>query len=342
MTTTLLFTLTDKDKVNIFTDILTNIKQISSYVLFIIHDKYIHIQGVSEDNHNIYEIKLTESWFDYYIDIETFKSIKQTSTFFSLKSQELKDVLRYCSCKHGIQFSIKSNPETLDIHCVKLEFNITTPTNHFEMNKMFSIKTYDIEKDMYDIKPQHPDVSFIISCDFRNMIKELFPYGENIIFKCYNDRIEFTLDNIEVFEDVRYLLPIQCINNYRHHLTETETDKDKDNHFTIKYNIETLYSAMLFHSICSNIQINMKEHYPLQIQYLFDNSDVNMIDPNIVHTFVSPIVDDDGDVNSDDDDSDSHDYSCNENNSHNDKQIPIPENDNHEIVNNYDHDMEMN
>ena len=334
MTTTLLFTLTDKDKVNIFTHLLTNIKQISSYVLFIIHDKYIHIQGVSEDNHNIYEIKLTDSWFDYYIDNETFKSIKQTSTFFSLKSQELKDILRYCSSKHGIQFSIKSNPETLDIPCVKIEFNITTPTNRFEMNKLFIIKTYDIEKDMYDIKPQHPDVSFIISCDFRNTIKELFPYGENIIFKCYNDRIEFTLDNIEVFEDVQYLLPIQCVNNYKHHLTETETNKD--NYFTMKYNIETLYSAMLFHPICNNIQINMKEHYPLQIQYLFDNSDVNMIDPNIVRTFVSPVMDNDGDINNDDDDIDSDDCSYNDNNS-NDKEIPIPE-----IVNNYDHDMELN
>lgn len=278
-----LFILSEQDKINVFINTFKNIKQISKYIHFRINDECLCIQGLSEDNHNIYEIKLTNNWFNYY----GYNSEQIKISSFSLCSRQLKHILECYTNNHIIQFNIMYESEENKIPSIQIDFNVSDNIRCFGVNKSFSLYTYDNDIEIYDIQLQSPEISFIISCEFKNIIKEMLNYGENIIFECYREYIKFIVDDIEHIRHIQYSIPMQFIDNYQSQFQDNFQEK-----ITMTYNLETLHTGLLFNSICNYIQINIKKDFPLHIQYLFDLSDVNMVDANIIHTFISPIMND--------------------------------------------------
>ena len=168
--------LTNKQKINQFSHIFKNLKNISTDVEMHIQENRVYIQGMDAGHVCLFEIELKSFWFNEY----KFDGVDMR---LGINCEVLHKII---NCKEDHQ-NIKLKAIDED----KLHITLYPREGQSGITKEFELTLMDIDSDLLDI----PDVDYdadieILSADLSNIVTQLSLFGTDLNVNC-EEKITF-------------------------------------------------------------------------------------------------------------------------------------------------------
>jgi len=261
-------TLKTPEKVNAFTEIFKNLKNILDDINIVFMTDKIYMQGMDNTHALLFEMNLEKEWFDSY-DVTTQDTFGlHCETFFKI-------------------INCLNNGQYITIECEPVDDYMTiTFVGENQISKIFELSR--IELDHVDL--EIPDVEYEVdvcfdSREFSELIKETAIFNDTLNFKCDEESIQMIAEGtlgkmtVSIKEDDIILFSIE-----------------EGCSLDINYTLGFLDKICGFSKINNETQIHCSEKYPMKIQYNLDEvtSDSNeIISKSFCRFFIAPKINDD-------------------------------------------------
>jgi proliferating cell nuclear antigen len=249
----------NREKAELFINIFQNIKLFSDIFTVDISPEVFYIQGMDASHVSIFEIKLTNEWFDVF-NIDSNIAIGLNSNIFP-------KILTTWTCDHNIKLSIVKD-DILDVAFEKI-------SGDSEYNKYFEIPLVDIECERLSI----PEQEYTIDLEFdskklKKLIDELIIIGEQVNISCTENEVNVTTKSLE--GSMKINIPFDDIEAY-----SIEEGEFINIQFTLRY----MKNMCLFNKISPTVKIHLTNDVPMQFRYEMENN-------SYVRFYLAPHLDD--------------------------------------------------
>jgi proliferating cell nuclear antigen len=247
---TMLLSITEKTKRDIFISLFQLLKAASSTVTIIFLEDHAYIQGMDSSHVCLFDAKIYNTWFDKYEICENdLKNI-------CLNSQILHSILSMAQEQDSVTLHYEGDADSLEI-------DLTNAKGEF--NKYFKIPLIDMESDLLEIPSVEYDVEFSIKAKKMNeLISQLATFGDVINIKCTEEKIDLISkgDGGEMLVNI----PIDDLSEFS--ISEGQV-------IDISYSLNYINKMCITTKLSPEIEWSISADIPLKIKYdLGDNSSI--------------------------------------------------------------------
>lgn len=269
-----------------FVIIFRTLKDFSSDILLRFEDDRLYVQGMDNAHVSLFEVVLSNTWFDEY-------NLKKPIVY-GINTELFNKILSTKKPNHSIVLDC-SNETTLKITLVERNDNspVKNKEKEKEYKKTFNLQVMDLDVETLGI-PNNEEVEE--NCiefktkHLKSILDDIAIFGDTIKLKCNEDAIK-----------------ISCKNELCS--TETTVDIDQIGSYNFNesscssFNIYYLQLFLKFYKLSEYVWIHFSEDFPLQIKYNLENT---LTTPPTTTTSKSSVDkhddgDDEGDDECDDD-----------------------------------------
>jgi proliferating cell nuclear antigen len=234
-------TISDKKKKDIFNSIFNLLKSSSSQINAIFENNKLHIQGIDKSHVCLFELNLTDKWFEQYNVTSKQEICFNTSIFYSMistKSDEQSLVIK------------KENDDSLIIELINL-------TKNTDYSKYFFMPLLEYEYNEMNIPSTDFEAEFSLpSKKITDILSQLSNFGDNINIKCSQDCVDFkTTGNSG---DMRVNILVDDMTNYA--IVE-------DEQLDITYSLLYINKMCITNKLSNNVDFSISKEYPMKIHY---------------------------------------------------------------------------
>ena len=268
-----MFKLTQPTKVEQFVTIFSNLKGFTEYITICLEESRIFVQGMDNSHVSMFEINLSDTWFDEY-SVENEISI-------GISTDTLQKILSTRKQQHGIMFKdITDEKLTISL------FDITnTETKKKIYPKEFTISLVDLDIEEMHVPEQDHDVDIEFqSKNLKSLLDEIVLFNDTLSFTCDDDEVVFKCKNDTCTFNAN--IPTDQLSYFSYREAPNLS-------FSVKY----LHMFLQFNKLDNNVWLHINENAPLRCKYLLDTEDNNENNQETNN-------DDDDNDNDDDDDED--------------------------------------
>lgn len=235
------FTIEDKKKKEMFISIFHILKSSSSQINASFNKTKLHIQGMDKSHVCLFDLNLSDKWFNSYDVDDKEEFCFDTGIFYSMistKSDEQNLVIK------------KESNDSLNIELI-------TGNKKGDFNKFFTMPLIDYEYDEMNIPSTDFDAEFSLpSKKVTEMLSQLSNFGDNIDIKCYDDYVDFKTCGTS--GEMRVNIPIDDMLSYG--VVEGE---DVD----ISYSLLYINKMCITNKLSSDIEFSISKESPMKINY---------------------------------------------------------------------------
>ena len=266
----LTITIKNPTKVYQFTQILHNLKGISSELNLVCKEDGLYAQGMDSSHVCLFEMNITPEWFDAYGCNEE-----------CMMGVHCEMLFKIISCiKEGQYIDMKYDPDSSGD-----KLTIDLLGNSYD--KSFELFLINIDSDMVEMpeKEYTADIRFV-SKDFAELINQLSIFGDKLKISCgdsiiLNSENEFGKVDITVKEDdiIEYIM---------------EEGAKLESSFGIRF----ITMITKFSNLNKELAINVSEQFPIKLTYNLDdwkdkvNEDDDASIDNYISFYLAPLEDD--------------------------------------------------
>jgi proliferating cell nuclear antigen PCNA len=255
-----------KHKFDAFSGVFRNLPVFMDIVNMNVDKNGIYIQGMDNSQVSLFELNLTDDWFDSFETDKKYVLGIHCATFYKV-IQCLEDNEQVLKLKY-------SDGDSL---------NVSLEGSSKKINKYFELPLVDIDVDVMQIPITEYSVDMEIkSVAIANYINQLMIFDENFTIKCNKDNIimksksESGSMSIEMSEDSIMLYAI-------------EEELNLEQYFALTY-IKNMCS---FAKTTQSIVLSLKDETPLRLHQSFDEVDIFENSKSYMRFYVAPKIDDD-------------------------------------------------
>ena len=256
--------LENKAKKEIFIALFQTLKNCSSLIHLIFNQESLFIQGMDKSHVCMFEVKITNSWFDSY----DFSS--ENDVILCLDSQIFSSVLNLANDHYSIQiYQDVEEQDEMHIDLVKIE-GVSG-----EFSKYFKIPLTDSDYEYITYPTIDYDAEFSISskkiCEITN---QMLLFGTDIAIQCSEEKINLITNGISGEMSVN--IPIDDLKEYS--IAEGEV-------LDLKYSLTYISKMCLTNKLSPVVDFSIGAEFPMRIHYdLGEESSMTFfIAPKIVH-----------------------------------------------------------
>lgn len=241
----------DANKIEIFTSIFQNIKNITENMCVYFEKERLFIQTMDGSRVSILEVIIPSSWFDFY---------DCNGTKIGLNTNIIHKIL---SCKDKTQ---TLHLEYLENDSDKLYVNMM---NEMEDSKQkvyeryFEVPLIEFDEELMEIPPVEYDAEITIpSSNFSTLIHQLKGFGDVLNIQCDEENIQFISKSTEN-GSMRVEVPIEDLLGFS--IVENET-------LNVSFGLQYLNTICAYNKLSKNVVLKIHKEYPLEIEYIFDEN----------------------------------------------------------------------
>lgn len=256
-------------KAELFVTCFQYFKNFTDSINIMFEEKRMYVQCMDTGMVIVLELSLPNDWFDMY-ELTSEESVTigiNTNTWSKVLGMKEKNQI------------IKINTEDKDD---KLSVSFCSETKNdgdknIPFNKDFEIPLMDIESDLMEIPPTEYQADIIMqSTMFSSMVNQLKQFGESVQINCDENNVKFSSysdicgkmdSNIDVSNLEEYAIDENAVIN-------------------MSYCLKYFYNISQFQKISKNIQIHVKENFPIMFKYEIEGN-------GILQFYVAPKIEDD-------------------------------------------------
>lgn len=260
------FTISTKHKFDAFSGVFRNLPVFMDIVNMNIGPEGIYIQGMDNSQVSLFELNLTNDWFDSFKTDKKYVLGIHCATFYKV-IQCLEDNEQVMKIKY-------SDGDSL---------NVSLEGSTKKINKYFELPLVDIDVDVLQIPITEYDVDMEIkSGAITNYINQLMIFDENFTIKCSEDNIlmksksESGSMSIEMSEESIILYAI-------------EEGLTLEQYFALNY----IKNMCAFAKSTQSVVLSLKDNTPLRFHQSFDDADIFENSQSYMRFYVAPKIDDD-------------------------------------------------
>jgi proliferating cell nuclear antigen PCNA len=268
------FVLTNKQKINQFSLIFKNLKNISSEVEMHIQEHRIYIQGMDSGQVCLFEIELKSFWFNEY-------KFGGKNLRLGINCELIHKII---NCKEDSQ-NIRFIANDID----KLNITLYPCEGQTGITKEFELTLVDIDTQLLVVPVVDYDADIeILSTDVANIISQLSLFGKNLNVNC-GEKI--------IFKGSGELGTMSAIIEEEQICMYAIAE---DTNINLSFNMDYLVKMVSFSKLNVITKIHFGIDYPMKLQYdldfaLDDDGDDNDDDDevqNYIRFFLAPKIED--------------------------------------------------
>lgn len=264
-------------KLQKFCDIFSNCKYLSNdFITFNFSDDGIYSQGMGFDHCSIYELTMSNEWFDdYEIDSKDASSISVSTDILSKVIQT-----RHSSQCMIIEYYGKTDNLTLRF------VPAVTNSDSKEFPKEFSLPLMDVDDEKLVIPDMEYSAEFGIGSKALQLTNDqLSLFNETLTIHCSEDEIYLRSKGNDGE------LKVTLFNDKCEHITEFAIDEDLS--LTLDFSIKHFNTFCKFLKVSNNVTLGFKEDTPMKFEYVMDDVEEGQ-EPDLELVFyLAPKISDD-------------------------------------------------
>ena len=245
----------NQQKAECFSGIFQHIRLFTEHINITFEKERLYIQSMDTSHVSIFELYLPSAWFDTYEHNNASPitiGINSTLLFKILNTREKTQ-------ETNITYVINNGD--------KLYINFTSE-NTAIFDKKFEIPLMDLEHDIMGIPDTDYNADFsLCSANFANIINQLKLFGDTLDVECTEEKI--TLNSLSQ-ETGKMTVQIDINELTEYSINEGET-------IDLSFSINILHNICMYNKISKNINICLKENFPMKITYNLGEENANMI-----------------------------------------------------------------
>jgi len=245
----------NQQKAECFATIFQHIRLFTDHINITFEKERVYIQSMDTARVSIFELYLNNNWFDIY------EHTNNSAITIGVNSILLFKILN--TREKTQETIIKFDSNNTD----KLYIDFTSE-NKLVFDKKFEIPLMDLECDIMGIPDTDYNANFTLcSTNFANTVNQLKLFGDTIDFQCTEEKI---LLNSITQDAGKMMVEINIDELTEYSINEGETIK-------LSFSIHILHSICMYSKISKNINICLKDNYPMKITYNLGCENSNMV-----------------------------------------------------------------
>jgi proliferating cell nuclear antigen len=241
------FKICDKKKKDSFISLFNLLKNSSSQINATFDKNNLHIQGMDKSHICLFELNLSEQWFNSYNVSEKLNLCFDSNIFYSMistKSDEQSLIVKTIS------------DDTLGIELINQE-------KKGDYNKFFNIQLNEYEYEELIVPSTEYDAELLLpSKKITDVFSQISNFGDDISIICYDECVDFTTNNTS--GSMRVNISIDDMISYS--IVEGEQIK-------LLYSLNYINKMCITNKLSNEIEFSLSNEYPMKIKYdLGDNS----------------------------------------------------------------------
>lgn len=262
-----MFKLTQTEKVEKFVTVFSNLKGFTEYVTLRLEEEKLFVQGMDSSHVSMFEINLSNDWFDEY-------SIEE-EIVIGLSTDTLQKVLSTRKSQHGIMFK---NVDQERIIISLFDVNNIDPKKKI-YPKEFNISLVDLDIEEMHVPDQDHDVDIEFqSKQLKSLLDEVVLFNDTISFTCNDESVIFKCDSDTC--SFQTDIPTEQLTYFSYREAPS-----------LSFNVKYLHIFLQFNKLNENVWLHLNENSPLRCRYILDQNDKNNekchIDDNEEHKYDS-------------------------------------------------------
>ena len=262
--------LTNKQKINQFSLIFKNLKNISTDVEMHVQEKRIYIQGMDSGHVCLFEIEIKSFWFNEY-------KFDGVDLRLGINCELIHKII---NCKDDNQ-NIRLKTDDVD----KLNIILYPSEGQSGITKEFELTLMDIDQELLEVPIVDYDADIeILSSDLANIVTQLSLFGKDLTVNC-GEKIIFKGSgeqgsmNAIIEEDQICMYAIA-----------------EDTNVNLSFSMDYLVKMVAFSKLNAVTKIHFGTEYPMKLQYdldfpMDDDNDDDEVQ-NYIRFFLAPKIED--------------------------------------------------
>jgi len=261
--------LTNKQKINQFSIIFKNLKNISTDVEMHVQENRIYIQGMDSGHVCLFEIEIKSFWFNEY-------KFDGVDLRLGINCELIHKII---NCK-GDNQNIRLKTDDVD----KLNITLYPSEGQSGITKEFELTLMDIDQELLEVPVVDYDADIeILSSDLANIVSQLSLFGRDLTVNCGEKIIfkgsgELGSMNAIIEEDQICMYAIA-----------------EDTNVNLAFSMDYLVKMVAFSKLNAITKIHFGTEYPMKLQYdldfPMDQTDDDEVQ-NYIRFFLAPKIED--------------------------------------------------
>jgi proliferating cell nuclear antigen len=245
----------NSQKADCFASLFQHIKLFSEHVNVMFEKERIYIQSMDTSRVSIFEIELSNSWFDLYELTQSANICLGINTTVLFKILNSRD--------KGQKVNIVYDNEDSD----KLLVHFTCENKEI-FDKHFELPLEDIECDIIGIPEIESQADLIInSANFANIINQLQMFGEDLNIECSEEKITLCATSQETG---KMMVDINMDDLDEFAINDGET-------ISLSFGLKYLHNICMYSKLSKDIEIKLTRDYPMKIIYSLGDENSKML-----------------------------------------------------------------
>lgn len=260
------FTIENTTKCNTFVQLFKHLNSFTDSINATLDKDKFFIQGMDNSHISIFEMNILATWFDKYT-IEQPITIGINIGFF----QKILNIRNDDQIIHI--YNLDSDKINIDFTCDKKDV----------YNNFFQLPMIDLDMEQLNIPETEYDLDIgMKSKSFKLLIDQLSNFGDVMNISYQNDEFKLKSTN-DIESSMEIKIGIDDLDS-----CSVEENLDFQSSFSIQF---IHYMTQCF-KISPTVNIHVSPDIPIQIKYLFDNTDEEQENTNYIRFFLAPKIDD--------------------------------------------------
>jgi proliferating cell nuclear antigen len=260
------FTIENTTKCSTFVQLFKHLNSFTDTINITLDKDKFFIQGMDNSHISIFEMNILSTWFDKY-------TIEQPITI-SIHIGFFQKILNIRNDEQTIRiYNLDSDKINIDFTCDKKDV----------YNNFFQLPMIDLNMEQLNIPETDYDLDIDMkSKSFKLLIDQLSNFGDVMNISYQNDEFKLKSTN-DIESSMEIKIGIDDLD-----ACSVEENLDFQSSFSIQF---IHYMTQCF-KISPTVHIHVSPDIPIQIKYLFDNTDEEQENTNYIRFFLAPKIDD--------------------------------------------------
>jgi proliferating cell nuclear antigen len=245
----------NQQKAECFATIFQHIRLFTDHINITFEKERVYIQSMDTARVSIFELYLTNTWFD------TYEHTNASAITIGVNSTLLFKILN--TREKTQETIIKFDIDNTD----KLYIDFTSE-NKSVFDKKFELPLMELECDVMGIPDTEYNANFTLcSVNFANIVNQLKLFGDTLDFLCTEEKIVL---NSLTQDAGKMMVEISIDELSEYSINEGET-------IELSFSIHMLHNICMYNKISKNINICLKDNFPMKIAYNLGEENTNMV-----------------------------------------------------------------
>ena len=269
--------LENKDKVEIFSQICSLLKNLTEFIVFEFREEGLYSQGMSFDQISLYEFMIKKEWFDVYDYKEDDLKI------VTLNSNIVQKIFNTRQDNQFLIIDFEGMPDKINII-----FQSKTPVKT-DIPKEFEITLMETDHECMEIPNSDYEAEFCISTKiFGTVVDQLEIFDEHLNVNCKEESIELKASGFDGSMSVNlYSDKIDYISEY---------SIIEDGDLKLTFSNKHFQTFCKFSKVSKEVKLSFSDNTPMQMFFILDNtneSEYNIDEISYLRFCLAPKISDD-------------------------------------------------